>query len=47
MATIARRRKGMPFNKLVRVLLRLFAIFVLETFRPRRTNEEPLEVVLR
>jgi hypothetical protein len=36
----------MPFNKMVRVILRLFAIVVMATFRSRRT-EEPLELVLR
>ena len=37
----------MPFNKMVRVVLRLIALSLLETFRPRRCGEEPLEVVLR
>jgi hypothetical protein len=29
------------------MLLKLFAIAVVETFRPRRTEERPLEIVLR
>lgn len=37
----------MPFNKMVRVVLRLLALSLLETFRPRRRVEEPLQVVLR
>jgi hypothetical protein len=37
----------MPFNKLIHVLLRLIALSLLETFRPRRDDEQPLEVVLR
>ena len=36
----------MPFNKLVHVLLKLFALSVLETFRPRRGDDEPFEVVV-
>jgi len=34
----------MPFNKLVRVLLNLFALSMLETFCPRRAEKEPLEL---
>jgi hypothetical protein len=37
----------MPFNKLVRVLLKLFAAAVLESFRLRRREEESLNIVLR
>jgi hypothetical protein len=37
----------MPFNKLVRVLLRLIVLSLRETFRSRRSGEAPLEVVLR
>jgi len=37
----------MPFNKLIHVVLRLIALSLLETIRPRSTEEEPLEVVLR
>jgi hypothetical protein len=37
----------MPFNKLVRVLFRLFAICVSETFRSRRPDGKPLQIVLR
>ncbi len=37
----------MPFNKLIRVVLRLIVLSLLETFRPRRGGEEPLKIVLR
>jgi hypothetical protein len=37
----------MPFNKMVRVVLRLIALSLLETFRPRRSDDDPFEVVLR
>jgi hypothetical protein len=37
----------MPFNKLVRVLLKLFAAVMLETFRLRRRDEESLNIVRR
>jgi hypothetical protein len=37
----------MPFNKMVRVVLRLIVLSLRETFRLRRRGEEPLQVVLR
>jgi hypothetical protein len=37
----------MPFNKLVRVLLKLLALSIVESFRPRRADDDRFEVVLR